>query len=127
MEHEIGPKETERRFFAALMAGDENTLGEIIADDFLLIDVMTGSEISKADLIAVIGSRQLVFLTVDVLETNLRSYGDAAIVTGRTSITGLYGGTPFAAASRYTHVYIRQEERWRLVTAQGTPIVEATV
>jgi len=29
---------------------------------------------------------------------------------------------PFVASSRYTHVYIQQEGRWRMVSAQGTRI-----
>ncbi len=29
---------------------------------------------------------------------------------------------PFAASSRYTHVFLERESRWRLVAAQGTLI-----
>jgi len=37
-------------------------------------------------------------------------------------MTGQFGETPFAAKSRYTHVYAEQQGRWRLVAAQGTQI-----
>jgi len=38
---------------------------------------------------------------------------------------GRFGNQAFAARSRYTHVYIEQEGRWRLVAAQGTQIQDA--
>jgi hypothetical protein len=31
-------------------------------------------------------------------------------------------GTPFEAGSRYTHVYVRSDAGWRLLSAQGTEI-----
>jgi len=35
---------------------------------------------------------------------------------------GRIGEMPFSANSRYTHVYLEQQGRWRLFSAQGTPI-----
>ena len=37
-------------------------------------------------------------------------------------MNGKFQGSPFEADSRYTHVYIEQQARWRLVSAQGTQI-----
>jgi len=39
-------------------------------------------------------------------------------------MTGRFGATTFTAASRHTHVFVEPAGRWRLVAAQGTPIVE---
>jgi hypothetical protein len=39
-------------------------------------------------------------------------------------MSGMFDGSAFAAASRYTHVFIEQANGWRLVSAQGTQIVE---
>jgi len=40
-------------------------------------------------------------------------------------MAGSFAGTAFAAASRYTHVFVRDADaRWRLASAQGTQIIE---
>jgi hypothetical protein len=36
---------------------------------------------------------------------------------------GGLGDQRFEAHSRYTHVYVRNEQGWQLASAQGTPIV----
>ena len=33
-----------------------------------------------------------------------------------------YQGHEITAKSRYTHVYTRENGRWRLMSAQGTPV-----
>jgi ketosteroid isomerase-like protein len=122
MIHPSDPLVAERLFFAALLAVDAKALDEILADDFLLVDVMSGSEIDKPALIAVVGSGQLVFETIEPAEARVRHYGATAVVNGRTRMVGRYAGSPFTAASRYTHVYVEEAGRWRMVSAQGTPI-----
>ena len=112
----------ERRFFDALLTADTRGLGSVLSDDFVLIDVVGGSEIPRQALLEAIGSGQLRFESVDVLDSRVRVHGPAAIVTGQTRMSGRFDGAPFAAHSRYTHVFIEQEDRWRLVAAQGTPI-----
>ena len=120
VEHEI--ISTEREFFDALLGGSGSRLERVLAEDFQLIDVMTGSVIPRAVLIDLVGSGQLRFDDVDLIDSRVRSYGDAAIVTGQTRMKGGFGEQTFEASSRYTHVYIREQDRWRLVAAQGTPI-----
>jgi ketosteroid isomerase-like protein len=114
----------DQQFFDALLAGAAAALEQLLADDFVLIDVMGGSEIPRAVLIELVGSGQLRFETIEPAERRVRRYGTTAIVTGRTRMTGRFGATAFTAASRYTHVFVEHARRWRLVAAQGTPIVE---
>src|SRR5262249_52715523 len=97
-------------------------LDRVLADDFLLIDVMRGAEVTKASLLAVLASGQLRFQVIEPAEQRVRLYQATAVVTGRTRVSWRVGGEPLAALSRYTHVYVEQQGRWRLVAAQGTPI-----
>jgi ketosteroid isomerase-like protein len=124
MQSESDPIAADRQFFAALIAADTAALGRLLADDFVLIDVMTGSEVPRAALLDVVGSGQLVFETIDPAEVRCRRYGATAVVTGRTRMAGRYAGAAFGAASRYTHVHVEQPGGggWRMVAAQGTPI-----
>jgi len=116
------PLAAERRFFAALVAANLEDLDRVLADDFVLIDVMRGDEIAKPALVAVLGSGQLRFAAIEPIETRVRRYPGTAVITGRTRMHGSFDGAPFTASSRYTHVYIEQAGRWRLVAAQGTQI-----
>jgi hypothetical protein len=112
----------EDRFFQALLRGDGAGLERVLTPDFLLIDVMTGSEIPRALLVELVGSRQLVFESVERIDSRVRLYGQAAVVTGQTRMQGHYGEQRFGAHSRYTHVYVRAGSTWHLASAQGTPI-----
>jgi hypothetical protein len=115
----------EDRFFQALLQGDGAALRGVLTTDFVLIDVMTGSEIPAAVLVDLVGSRQLRFETVERLDARVRHYGSAAVVTGETRMQGRFGAQPFGAHSRYTHVYVQMAGAWQLASAQGTPIAPA--
>jgi ketosteroid isomerase-like protein len=117
----------ETRFFDALLQADGAALRVLLTPDFVLIDVMTGSEIPGPALADVVGSGQLRFEAIERLESRVRRYGSAAVVTGRTRMRGRYGDQPFGAHSRYTHVYVRRKAGWRLASAQGTPVADASV
>jgi len=122
MKHESDPLVVDHQFFGALVAGSLESLDELLAEDFILIDVLSGSEISKAALLATAGSGQIRFEGIQPLEARVRRYGATAVITGRTRMNGKFQGSPFEANSRYTHVYVEQQGRWRLVSAQGTQI-----
>jgi ketosteroid isomerase-like protein len=114
----------EERFFAALAAGDRDALEHVAGEDLVLVDVMSGSEVPGAVFAELIGSRRLIFVSIERLEARVRHYDAAAIVTGRTRMAGRFDGRSFQVHSRYTHVYTLDQDGWRLVAAQGTPVVE---
>jgi hypothetical protein len=49
------------QFFSALLRADTAALGQLLVDDFLLIDVNSGSEVAKALFVPAVGSGQLTF------------------------------------------------------------------
>jgi ketosteroid isomerase-like protein len=116
------PEAVEQQFFIALIEADVSALDQILADDFLLIDVMTGSEVAKSALLEVVGAGQLHFERIDRMEHRVRVYGTTAVITGRTEMGGRFGEQRFDARSRYTHVLVDDSGRWRMVSAQGTQI-----
>jgi ketosteroid isomerase-like protein len=121
----MNPLTIDKQFFAALIAGDAQALDHILTDDFILIDVMSGSEITKPAFLAFIGSGQIKFESIEPAENCVRLYQTTAIVTGRTQMQGRLGEALFAASGRYTHVFVDQRGEWRLATAQGTQISPA--
>ena len=118
----MNPLTVDKQFFAALIAGDAQALDHILVDDFILIDVMSGSEITKPAFLAFIGSGQIKFESIEPAENRVRLYQTTAIITGRTQMKGQLGDAPFAVSSRYTHVFVSHQNEWCLATAQGTPI-----
>ncbi len=125
MTDEQGPLAAERRFFTALVQGDASSLEDVLADDFLLIDVMSGSEVPKAAMLDVLRSGQLKFHSIQPAEARVRRYGATAVITGRTEMKMSFDGNAIEARSRYTHVFVEEDGRWRMVAAQGTQIAPA--
>lgn len=120
-----GPERVDDRFFAALLAADAAELDGLLAEDFLLVDVVGGEAVDRSTFVATVGSGLLRLSAIRVLERRTRRYGDTAIVVGRTQMNGSFEGAAFEAASRYTHVLVRgPEPEWRLVNAQGTRIAD---
>jgi len=122
MSNVANPREADRQFFTALISADVAALDRLLADDFLLIDVMSGSEVTKSSLLAVIESGQLRFEAIEPVESLVRLYQTTAVITGRTQMRGRFAEQPFTVSSRYTHVFVEQQGQWRLVTAQGTQV-----
>lgn len=96
----MNPLAIDKQFFAALIAGDAQALNRILPEDFILIDVMSGLEITKLAFLAFIGAGQIKFESIEPAENQVRLYQTSAIVTGRTQMKGKRGDTPFAASSR---------------------------
>jgi hypothetical protein len=116
------PMVAEQQFFSSLTSADIDTLEQILAIDFLVIDVMSGSEVTRDAFMDVLRSGILKFEVIQALEKRVRLYDDTAIVTGRTQMSGMFRGERFTLNSRYTHVYVELHGRWQLVSAQGTQI-----
>ncbi|ERR1700744_5621217 len=123
MDTKLDPLVTERAFFSALLSGNIDSLDSILADDFLIVDVLAGREINKAMLLAAVGSSQVKFEAIDPVESRVRVYScDTAVVVGRTEMRFRAGESSFSFSSRYTHVFVMQDGSWQLASAQGTQI-----
>jgi hypothetical protein len=109
MNEESGVRSAEDWFFQALLRGDAVGLERVLTPDFLLIDVMTGTEIPGALLVELVGSRQLVFESVERIDSRVRLYGEAAIVTGQTRMRGRYGNQTFGGPQPL-YPYIRARD-----------------
>jgi ketosteroid isomerase-like protein len=122
MKTAIDPLAAEQQFFTSLTSADLDALEQILARDFLLVDVMSGSEVTRDAFMDVLRSGMLKFEDIAALEKRVRLYDNTAIVTGRTHMSGYLNGERFALNSRYTHVYVEKNGRWQLVSAQGTQV-----
>src|SRR4030095_12260870 len=116
------PEGVEQDFFEALIEADQEALDKLLADDFLLIDVLTGAEVSKAALLEIVIAGGLRFEEVNRIDFRVRVYGAVAVITGQTEIIGGLNGRRFELGSRDTHLFEKHLGVWRMVVAQGTQI-----
>jgi len=122
MDTKLDPLVTERAFFSALLSRNLDSLDSILTDDFLMVDLLAGSEITKPMLLAAVGSSQVKFEAIDPVESKVRIYSTAAVIVGRTEMRFRTGESSFTFSSRYTHVFVLHDGGWQLASAQGTQI-----
>jgi ketosteroid isomerase-like protein len=114
--------QAENAFFAALMASDRDALEQLLDKDFVLID-LSGTMLHLSGFISALESGHLKFESIRTINSEVRLYGETAIVTGETEMRGTSKDQYFQAFSRYTHVYQEQaDDTFLLVSAQGTLI-----
>jgi hypothetical protein len=110
-----------RELWLAATRVDLQAVDRIVSDDYLETE-SDGSVSSKADLIEAI--REFAGVPPHLLppppaldDIKVRFYGDAAVLTGRSSIK-----LKDVEQYRITEVYVRQKGQWRLVSSQSTRI-----
>jgi ketosteroid isomerase-like protein len=113
-------------FFGALLSADVDSLEAVLADDFVIVDVMSGRVTGREEFLAAISSGMLRFAEVTRFpgEQSVRRRDTAGVVVGRTRMVMHFGPDKVTANSRYTHVFVNDGRSWRLMSAQGTPITE---
>ncbi len=113
------------RFHAALRKGDAAALDRLLADDFIGIHG-NGTTDTKSSYLAKVRSGAFTYQKYDVRDTQVRAYGDAAVVTALVTFSGNAGGKQFADVDiRVTRIWIRNQGEWRCVEYQVTRVVPA--
>lgn len=115
--------ELEHRLAAAWVAGDHAFHERILADDWSVIDP-SGKILTKQDVLreAFTGDREITSGQIDQIK--VRDFGDFAIVTGRTRMSGSYRGKEMEVTLRFTDIFTRTNGEWRCVASQGTLVTE---
>ena len=102
---------------AAIVRKDRAAVEANMADDFRQIDG-DGDVEDKASFLEGILSPKLVIHPYTVEDFDVRLYGDVALLSGRTRMTGAYDGKPWSSHYRYVDVYARRNGRWQVVNVQ---------
>jgi ketosteroid isomerase-like protein len=116
------PQSLSRQYFEALRLGDWDTLDALLAPEFWLVEPFMGWKVSRSTLRNDVAAAVITFTAIDVHSLMVRNYGNAAIVIGSNRMTGRGRDcdADFSVLCRFTHVFVRGEARWYLVTAQET-------
>ena len=105
----------------AIMRKDEKAVAHNMAEDFRQIDGYGNLETKKSFVAGIVDPK----LTIDpytVEDFEVRLYGDTALLSGRTHMTGKYDGKMFESNYRYIDIYVRRDGTWKIVSVQITKI-----
>ncbi|MBW8843611.1 MAG: nuclear transport factor 2 family protein [Burkholderiales bacterium] len=107
----------------AIVKKDRAAIEANMAEDFRQIDGRGNVEI-KASFVASLMSPDLVIDPYTVEDFEVRVYGDTALLSGRTRMTGRYQGEAFTSHYRYIDIYVRRDGTWQIVSVQISRIPE---
>ncbi len=125
--HSLSKAETEElllqmtdEWAKALVRGDGDALGQIMADDFYFAYPFEGD--GKEQFIDDVTSGEVKVEHLSRENVNVRVWGDAAVLTGKDSARWFYKGHDYSGHYKVMHVYSLRNEKWQLVSVQACPI-----
>lgn len=105
------------RWDQAIVRKDRAAIAANMADDFRQIDG-SGNVETKQSFLAELVSPDLQINPYTVEGFNVRLYGDVALLSGRSRLTGQAEGRAFTSSYRYIDIYVRKGGAWRVVSVQ---------
>jgi ketosteroid isomerase-like protein len=95
----------------------------IMSDDFTWTSP-SGEVWTKAQDIEEIKSGGSVIASWVLTDVKVRVYGDAAVVTGRSTVKETYKGKELSGQVRWTHTWVKRDGRWQCVAAHSSEIAQ---
>jgi ketosteroid isomerase-like protein len=103
----------------AIVRKDRDAIAGNMTEDFRQIDAAGNIE-NKVSFLDDVLSPRLRIDPYTVEDFEVRVYGDVALLSGRTRMTGAYDGKAFNTHYRYIDVYVRKNGVWRVASVQIT-------
>ena len=104
-----------KRKFVWLTTNHYDSLNSVL-DDRLEYIHSNGWVQTKGDVINDSKSGRLNYKKITIKESQARIYGPSAILTGLGTFEGVANGQPFVMDLRYTEVYIKSGNYWKLAS-----------
>ena len=104
----------------ALVRGDGETLGRIMAEDFFFAYPMEGDD--KNQFIGDVVSRDVRVEYINRENVSVRIWGNTAVLTAKDSAKWYYKGRDFSGHYKIMHIYSHRDQGWQLVSVQACPI-----
>jgi uncharacterized protein (TIGR02246 family) len=98
----------------AQIHADATALDRIYAPDFIGVGP-SGTVRTKPQVLLDFTSGDLKFQSITTDDVQVRVYGDTAVETGLSTMTGQDKGKTVPRDTRFTRVWVKQQGRWRLV------------
>jgi ketosteroid isomerase-like protein len=104
---------------AAVERNDSETMGRILADDFVLITGV-GQVVTRDDLLNQARASEVTYEYQEGVQRTVRVWGDTAVVTALLRAKGARHGQQFEARLWYSDTYVRLDGEWRYVLGQAS-------
>jgi len=95
--------------------GDADALDRLWSDD-LEVDEPRMAVMNKAEALSFARSGRMKFMHYETSDLRIRVYGETAAVSGRMQRTRSMNGKEISDDWRFTKVYVKQAQRWRVVS-----------
>jgi ketosteroid isomerase-like protein len=93
----------------------------IMADDYTWTSSW-GMVFTKADNLKLVKSGEDVIISWLLSDMKVRVYGDAAVVTGCSTLKETYKGKDVSGQERWTHTWVKRAGRWQCVAGHSSEI-----
>lgn len=113
----------EAELLDAMFTNDVNALNDLLDDD-LIFTGLGGVVIGKQEDLNAHRERRLRLVRSEPSEQRITRCGPTAIVSVQIDMEGTYDGAPFNGRFRYTRVWCKRGDRWRMVSGHMS-VVEA--
>jgi uncharacterized protein (TIGR02246 family) len=108
----------EARLADTWKTGDCAAYGAMLAPDWSVIHI-TGEVMTRAQVLDMCKAASVPIASFDIADLHVRTFRDAAVVTGRTTVTTA-GAKPETVRLRFTDVFVRTSGSWQVVASQAT-------
>jgi ketosteroid isomerase-like protein len=117
--------EFRNRYIEAEENRDIAFLERILADDFFALNPQ-GKLLNKTQQLENLKRPDRTLKVLNAREMHVQFYGggDVAILTEHVTVDGQDKGRPFGGEYRFLRVFAKQEGKWKVVLAQGSPMPE---
>jgi hypothetical protein len=83
-----------------------------------------GAMLRKTDLIQLYGSSDLQYEEMDLSDMSARIYESCVIASTKSAIKGAYKGHDFSGTYYFVHVWVKEDNDWKLANSQATKLPE---
>lgn len=112
-------KELDRRYQKAVKDNDDKSMGEILADGFILI-TGTGKVFTKKDLLSEARSKTVSYDIQEDFDQTVRIMNDTAVITARLVASGVENGERFEYQLWFSDTYVRTPDGWKYFIGQAS-------
>jgi ketosteroid isomerase-like protein len=117
-------RDLEKSCSVALVKGDFDTLGQIFAEDWVLVSG-DGQLMSREQIFKSLKSGELKFSSYEFSDLEVRVFGDTAIVVGHGNPHGEFRGEKFEEKEIFSDTFIRVGGKWRCILSHSSEMAEA--
>jgi ketosteroid isomerase-like protein len=103
----------------AVERNDTNTMGRILAEDFILV-LGDGTTYTKAELLKDAASGQTKYEHQVDSDRTIRVWGDTAVITAKLWVKGLEDGKQVDYYQWFSDTYVRKPTGWSYVFGQAS-------